>query len=100
MYALIVLGAVWLVVAAVLVLDLTGLRRRGRYLKWQAASLLLVMAAVLAELSAVQRGWSFSALHVLHLAGLAVVLAGLALCGVGLRVQVAARNESSSQMLK
>ena len=100
MYALILLGAVWLVVAAVLLLDLTGLRRRGRYLRWQAAGLLLVMAAVLAELSAVQRGWSFSALHVLHLAGLAVVLAGLGLGGIGLRVQASARDGSSSQTLK
>jgi hypothetical protein len=99
-YALILLGAIWVMVLVVLVLDLSGLRRRGPYLKWQAAGLLLVNASVLAELSAEQRGWSFSSLHVLHLAGFAVVFAGLGLFGVGLRVQFSARDGSSTQTLK
>jgi hypothetical protein len=97
MYALILLGIAWLAVAGRLALDLSGLRRRGPYLRWQAAGLLLVTTAVIAEVSAEQRGWPFSELHVLHLAGLAVVVGGIVLFCVGLRVQVSARGGSGTQ---
>jgi hypothetical protein len=95
-YALILLGAAWAMVAALLLLDLSGLRRRGSYLRWQAGGLLLVISAVLAEVAAEQRGWSLRELHVLHLSGLVVVAGGVALFFVGLRALSIARSASST----
>jgi hypothetical protein len=74
--ALIVVGGAWLVIAAVLALDITGLRRRGRHARWQAAGLLLLMSAAVADAFTAQRGWPPARLQAVHLAGLGVAAAG------------------------
>jgi hypothetical protein len=74
--SLIVVSSAWLVIAAVLVLELTGLRRRGQPARWQGAGLLLLMSAAVADAFTAQRGWPPARRQAVHLAGLAVAAAG------------------------
>ncbi|HEY4851932.1 MAG TPA: hypothetical protein VII22_14140 [Streptosporangiaceae bacterium] len=50
-------GAAWVIVLTVLLLDLSGLRRRGRHMRWHAAGALVLMTGLLASEFAVERGW-------------------------------------------
>jgi hypothetical protein len=74
--SLIVVSSAWLVIAAVLALEVTGLRRRGQPARWQSAGLLLLMSAAVADAFTAQRGWPPARLQGVHLAGLAVAAAG------------------------
>jgi hypothetical protein len=74
--SLIVVSSAWLVIAAVLVLEVTGLRRRGRHVRWQAGGLLLLMSAAVADAFTAQRGWPPAPLRAVHMAGLGVAAAG------------------------
>jgi hypothetical protein len=79
-------AAFWLVILASLALDVTGVRRRGTYLRWLWAGLLLMSSVTLAWEVAQLRGWPVSRLHTLKTMTLPVGLAGFALAIVGIFV--------------
>lgn len=83
--SLIVVSSAWLVIAAVLAAEVTGLRRRGVHVRWQAGGLLLLMSAAVADALGAQRGWPPARLRAVHLAGLAVAAAGAVTFLRGLR---------------
>ena len=83
--ALIVVSAAWLVIAAVLVLEVTGVRQRGRHARWQGAGLLLLMSAAVADAFTARRGWPPGQVQAIHLAGLAVAAVGGLVFMLGLR---------------
>jgi len=89
----VVLAAAWLLVLAVLVLDLTGLWRRGAYFRWQGAGVLLINGVVLASAFAEFRGWPASRLHVLRMATFPLMLPGFALLLTGILVYGRARRD-------
>jgi hypothetical protein len=91
--AVVVFAASWLLILAVLALDLTGLWRRGAYFRWQGAGLLLTNGVVLASLFAHLRGWSGTRL-LLDRMTFPVLLAGFALVLVGMFVRARARRSS------
>jgi hypothetical protein len=80
------IAATFLIVLAVLVLDVTGRVRRAPYFRWQGAGLLLMFGVMFATQLAEDRGWPSSRLHALHSIEMPVILAGIAFVGVGLLV--------------
>jgi len=91
----VVLAAAWLLILAMLVLDLTGPRRRGAYFRWQGAGLLLMFGVVLTSTFAEFRGWPASRLHVLRMITFPLALPGFALVLIGVFVHVRARRGSA-----
>lgn len=91
----VVFAAAWLLISAVLVLDLTGVWRRGAYFRWQGAGLLLVLGVVLISVFAEFRGWPASRLHVLRMITFPLALPGFALILIGVFVAVRARRGSA-----
>ena len=94
---LIVDGAAWVIALTALLLDLSGLTRRGRSLRWRATGALVLMTGLLASEFARQRGWPPSALHIVQLITLLAILAGIAFLAIGIRVQASARRSPSTQ---
>ena len=92
----VVLAASWLLVLTLLVLDLTGLWRRGAYFRWQGTGLLLINGVVLTSGVALLRGWPGSRLDTIRMMTFPVMLAGFALLGVGIFVQSRARHAARS----
>jgi hypothetical protein len=83
-------AAVWLLILAVLVLDLTGVWRRGAYFRWQGAGLLLIFGVVLISVFAEFRGWPASRLHVLRMITFPL---GFVFVLIGVFVHVIARRK-------
>jgi len=88
----VVFAAPFLVVLAVLVLDVTGRVRRAPYFRWQGAGLLLMFGVLFATQLAEDRGWPSSRLNALHSIEMPVILAGIALLSVGLLVYARERS--------
>jgi hypothetical protein len=86
-WVLLVPAGSWLVIVAVLVLDLTGVLHRGTGFRWQATGLLVMNTAVDATSFAHHHGWRFSQLIALGWATNAAILAGFATFIVGLVLQ-------------
>jgi hypothetical protein len=84
----VLLAVAWLVVVAVLVLDLTGRWRRGAGFRWQAVGLLLGLGAVLTSAVARLRGWPDGQLHGLLMITDPATVAGAVLVLVGAFVQL------------
>jgi hypothetical protein len=91
----VVIAAAWLLILAVLVLDLTGVWRRGTYFRWQGAGLLLMLGVVLISMFAESRGWPASRLHVLRMITFPLALPGFALVLIGVFAHVRARRGSA-----
>ena len=87
-------AAFWLLILALLALDVTGVSRRGAYFRWQGAGLLLISSAILANGVALLLGWPVSRLHTFKTMTLPVGLAGFALVIVGIFVYGRARRRN------
>jgi hypothetical protein len=83
---------------AVLVLDLTGLWRRGTDFRWQGTGQLLMLGVVLTWTFAEYRGWPASRLHVLRVTTFPLFLLGLALLLTGIFVYYRARRDSAMRV--
>jgi hypothetical protein len=81
--SMILLAVSWLAILVVLVLDLTGLRRRAAYDRWIGTGLLLMNGVILTTQFAELHGRQSNQLEMLHTIELPVVLAGAAIVGVG-----------------
>jgi hypothetical protein len=81
-----VLAGSWLLILAVLMLDLTAVLHRGTGFRWQATGLLVMSTAGDASAFAHHHGWAGSPIRVLDWATLPVMLAGFATLIVGLRI--------------
>jgi hypothetical protein len=80
-----------------LLLELSGLSRRGPALRWHATGALVLMTGLLASEFARQRGWPPGPLHIVQLITLLAILGGIAFLAVGIRVQASARRSPSTQ---
>lgn len=91
-YPLIAVAAAWLLILVLLLLDLTGLRRRGRSLHWQASGLLLALGGVIVSGFAGDRRWPLSRLHEVRLVTFPLIVGGVALLCAGVLAQARARS--------
>ena len=80
---LVALGVLWLAVLALLVLDLSGHRRRGANFRWQATGLLLINGVIGVSNIARERGWPSWQGGLVGLIEVPLVLLGLALLITG-----------------
>jgi hypothetical protein len=87
-----VFGGSWLLIATLLMLELTGVVHRGAYFRWQGAGLLVIESAFGINALSHHYDWSGGPITVLQKAALPVELAGLALVAIGLFVHLTGRR--------
>ena len=94
--AFITLTAGWLVVIAVLVLDMAGIRRLGGAgRRWQGAGILLSTSGIMISSWAALRGWPPDGLRRIHPVTVVFVLAGTVILIAGLGIQARSSHGSS-----
>ena len=89
----IALAASWLAALAVIVLDLTGVWRRGPYIRWQGFGVLLGIGAALTSSFVELRGWPASQLHGLRMVTDPIEVTGAVILTVASLGQVRARHQ-------
>lgn len=91
--ALVLVGS-WLVVLAMLVLELVGVLHRGIGFRCQATGLLVIATAVCALGFAHLHGWTGSQLHAVQSGSWPVMLAGFVAIIVGVIIQEMERRKA------
>jgi hypothetical protein len=86
-----VFGGSWLIIATLLLLELTGVVHRGAAFRWQGAGLLLIESAIGIDALSHHYDWSGGPVTALQKAALPAGLAGLALVAIGVFVHVMGR---------
>ena len=89
---ILIFGGSWLIIAALLVLELAGVLRRGAPFLWQAIGLLIVDSAVAVSGLTHRYGWSGGPIAALQKVTIPAELAGLALVMIGVFVHASRRR--------
>jgi hypothetical protein len=96
--SVVALAATWLTALALLVLDLTGLRQRGNWFRWQGLGVLIATSAALTSAFAELRGLAASQLHPLRLVTDPFEVAGSLLLLVSILGQAKARDQRRNRI--